>query len=134
MDKSQVIQYIWSQFGLMAYDENTVPTGSFAPSFPYITYNVVTDNLDHPVNLNGSIWYRSTSWADISKKADEIAEYIGSGGRTLPITINVIGGEIKVGYIYICRGVPFAQRMADDSDDMVRRMYINLQAEFFTEN
>lgn len=123
MDKAQSIHSFWSSFGLTAYDENTVPTGDEAPSTPYITYSVVTDSMGNVVQLNGSLWYRSTSWADISKKADEIAEYIGTGGKVL---------KLDSGYLWITKGNPFSQRMSDSNDDMVRRVYINLQAEFLT--
>lgn len=125
MDKAQSIHSFWSGFGLPAYDENTVPTGKNAPNMPYITYPVTTDSLGSVVQLSGSLWYRSTSWAEISKKADEISEYIGVGGKVL---------KLDSGYVWIVRGQPFAQRMSDNSDEMVRRIYINLQAEFLTAN
>lgn len=125
MDKAQSIHSFWSGFGLSAYDENTVPTGKDAPDTPYITYSVATDSLGNAVQLSGSLWYRSTSWAEISKKADEISEYIGVGGKVL---------KLDSGYVWIVRGQPFAQRMSDNSDETVRRIYINLQAEFLTAN
>lgn len=125
MDKAQSIHSFWSGFGLSAYDENTVPTGKDAPNMPYVTYSVTTDSLGSVVQLSGSLWYRSTSWAEISKKADEISEYIGVGGKVL---------KLDSGYVWVVRGQPFAQRMSDDSDETVRRIYINLQAEFLTAN
>jgi hypothetical protein len=36
------------------------------------------------------------------------------------------------GRLYIAKGNPFAQRMADPNDDMIRRMYLNIQAEFLS--
>lgn len=123
MDKWQSIHNFWSGFGLTAYDENTVPTGSEAPEMPYITYNVITDSLDYPVQLNGSLWYKSTSWEEISQKADEIAAYLGVGGDVI---------KIDSGYVWITKGQPFAQRMTDDSDDSIRRIYIIVQAEFLS--
>lgn len=122
MDKAQALYQFWNRF-LPAYDENSVPTGEDEPSFPYITYSTITDALGYPTQLNGNIWYQSTSWEDISKKADEIAEYIGYGGQVIPI---------EGGYVWIVRGNPFAQRMADDSDDSIRRIYVNIQAEYLT--
>lgn len=125
MDKAQSIHSFWSGFGLSAYDENTVPTGKNAPNMPYVTYSVITDSLGSVVQLSGSLWYKSTSWAEVSKKADEISEYIGVGGKVL---------KLDSGYVWVVRGQPFAQRMSDGSDEMVRRVYINLQAEFLTAN
>lgn len=122
MNKWHAIQDFWSRFGLNAYDENSVPTGKHSPSTPYITYNVITDNLNHSVQLSGSLWYRSTSWEDIERKASEIAEYLGVGGVTI---------KIDDGYVWITRGQPFAQRMPDN-DDMIKRIYINIQVEYLT--
>ena len=119
MDKAQAIHKFWSGFGLTAYDENSVPLN--AP-LPYITYGVATGAIGDMVALSGSIWYRSTSWQAISQKADEIAEAIGYG-----YAIEKVDG----GYMWITRGTPFAQRMGDE-DASIRRIYINLSAEFLT--
>lgn len=119
MDKAQAIHSFWSGFGLIAYDENTVPDDAVAP---YITYSVSTDSLDGPVSLYGSLWYKSMSWAEISRKAEEISEAIT---RMLPI-------KIDNGYVWIMKGTPFAQRMNDPSSDLIRRIYININAEFLT--
>ena len=123
MDKAQFIDNFWYSFGLDAYDESTVPTGKDAPQPPYITYSVSTDSLGYPVQLSGSLWYWSNSWEEISKKADEIAECLGVGGKVLPI---------DSGYVWIDKGHPFAQRMLDNSNSTIKRIYINIQAEFLT--
>ena len=121
MDKEQAIQDFWSGFGIPAYDENTVPDGE---QMPYITYNVSTGALGDALILSASVWYHSTSWQDVTQKVHEIAEYIGQGGHR----IKAIDG----GYLFITQGTPFAQRMADPTDAMIRRIYINTNAEFFT--
>ena len=121
MDKSQAINNFWSLFQIPAYDENSVPDGS---SFPYITYSVPIDSIGNPTVLNGSVWYRSTSWEEISKKTDEIAKLVGEHGFYLV--------KIDDGYLWITKGTPFAQRMSDESDDMIKRIYINLMIEFLT--
>lgn len=126
MDKAQAIHNFWSGFELKAYDESTVPIGDDAPSFPYITYTVETDSFENVLSLTGSIWYRTSSWEGISNKAEEISEAI--------INMNPPSIKIDGGRLYITKGTPFAQRMADPSDDMIRRIFINLQAEFFTES
>ena len=120
MTKSQAIQNFWSGFGLMAYDEYAVPDDV---QMPYITYGVSTDSLDRPINLHASLWYRTNSWRDISDKSDEIAEAITK--------MNPPSIELNEGRLYLAKGSPFAQRMADE-DDAVRRIYINIKAEFLT--
>lgn len=122
MDKWQAIDTFWNSFGIPAYDQNSVDTGEDSPQLPYITYEAQTGALDQVLTLTGSIWYRSSSWREISQKADEIAETIGYGYHIE----NVDGG-----YLWIVKGQPFAQRMSDE-DDMIRRIYIMLNAEFLT--
>ena len=122
MDKFQALQSFWESFGIPAYDENTVPTGDDAPAFPYITYDAVVSNLGTPVAMSASIWYYGTSWAQITAKMAEIQSAIGRGGKML---------RIDDGAIWIVQGAPFAQRMAD-SNDMVRRIFINITAEYIT--
>ena len=34
--------------------------------------NTVEDSIDYPVSLHGSLWYRTDSWTEIEKKANEI--------------------------------------------------------------
>ena len=120
MDKAQALHNFWSGFGLPAYDENTVPEDA---AMPRITYSVSTDSIDNRLLLSGSLWYHSTSWEDISKKAEEIAQAL--------VTMNPPAIEIDNGRLYLCKGSPFAQRM-EDPDDSIRRIYINLEAEFLT--
>lgn len=120
MDKAQAIHQFWSRFGT-AYDENTVPDDA---QMPYITYSVDTGSLEDVLTVSGDLWERSTSWEGITKKAQEIADYIGPGGRSV---------KIDNGYMYLCRGNPFSQRMADDGDN-VRRIYLIIQIEFLTQD
>lgn len=120
MNKEQALQAFYASFDWPAYDENTVPDDA---ELPYITYEVSTDNIGTAVFLSASLWDRSTSWGTVTQKLQEIAAYLGNHGITLPYD----GGAI-----WMTRGSPFAQRLADD-DDTIRRIMINLQAEFISE-
>lgn len=124
MDKSQSIQEFWSSFGIPAYDETTVPSGDVKPDMPYITYSVITGAMEDMIPLSASVWYKGTRWDEISQKVDEIAEKLGKRGFHLK--------DIDGGHVWMTRGEPFAQRMGDPEDDMVRRYYINVNAEFLT--
>ena len=124
MDKAQALHNFWNSYGLTAYDENSLPSGDKKPECPYLTYSVSTGSIGDILMLSGSLWYRSTSWQEIQKKADQIAADIGYGFKIVPI---------DGGYMSITKGTPFAQRMADDSDDMIRRILININVEFLTE-
>lgn len=120
MNKSRAIYSFWSGFNIPAYDENSVPDNV---AFPYITYSDITDSLGNVVQLSASIWDRSNSWERISLKADEVAEKIGKNGYHI-ITLDS-------GYVWLVKGTPFAQRMGDP-DKEIKRIYLNVQAEFLT--
>lgn len=122
MTKAAAIYQFWSGFGLIAYEENTVPTDA---AFPYVTYQLVTDSFDREVAATASLWYRSESWTTINAKTEEISAHIGLGGKII---------KCDGGRIWIKRGQPFAQNMGDESDDLVKRKYLNLTFEFMTAN
>lgn len=121
MDKAQAIHQFWKQFDLPAYDENTVPTDT---EFPYLTYSVSTDSIGNLLALSASLWYRSPSWKDIQVKTYEIENALASTGYAIM--------KLDEGYVWFVKGTPFAQRMSDPEDDMIRRMYLNVTAEFLT--
>ena len=120
--KTQALYNFFSGFELPAYEENTVPTGDAKPKLPYITYSAVAGGFDNDVQISGSLWYKGYSWADADRKAAEINAALANGGKMIPYT----GGAL-----WIRRGTPFAQHMADD-DDTIRRIYLNLTAEYLS--
>lgn len=123
MDKQQALHQFWNSFGWKAYDGNTTPDNAMDRfDGHYITYSVVTSALDEPVPISGNLWMRDTSWEEITQKANEISEYIGIGGVLIPF---------DHGYLWICRGTPFSQRLPE-SDSTIRKIYINLMAEYLS--
>lgn len=117
MDKEQALQSFWSQFGIPAYDEGTVPDNA---ALPYITYSVGVDDFQYSVSLTASIWYRSTSWSGITAKLNEVSNVITSGGCMIPYD----GGAI-----WLRKGSPYAQRVSDE-DNSIRRILLNYEAEY----
>lgn len=122
MDSAQALHQFWSSFSWKAYDESTVPSEEFNPEIPRITYEVAESEIGYPITLTASLWDRTFSWASISQKANEIFSRIGQGGILVPYD----GGAI-----WISRASPFSQRMTDE-DDAVRRIIINISAEFLS--
>ena len=122
MTKAAAIYQFWSSFGLTAYEENTVPTDA---AFPYITYQLVTDSFDREVAATASLWYRGESWTAINAKTEEISKKIGASGKKI---------AVDGGGIWIKRGQPFAQNMGDESDDLIKRKYINISIVFITQD
>ena len=122
MTKAAAIYQFWNSFDLVAYEENAVPTDAV---FPYVTYQLVTDSFDREVAATASLWYRGESWTAINAKTEEISAHIGLGGKII---------KCDGGRIWIKRGQPFAQNMGDESDDLIKRKYLNLTFEFLTSN
>ena len=122
MTKAAAIYQFWSSFGLTAYEENSVPTDA---QFPYITYQLVTGSLGNENQMSASVWYRGSSWVDANAKAEEISQAIGRRGAVLTCD----GGKV-----WLKRGTPFAQNMGDESDNLIKRKYLNVTAEFLTAN
>ena len=120
MTKAAAIYQFWNSFGLTAYEENSVPDEA---QFPYITYQLVTDSFDREIPLSASLWYRSESWTAINAKTEEISQKISRGGKII---------HCDDGAIWLKRGQPFAQSMGDESDDLIKRKYLNITAEFMT--
>lgn len=109
----------WNKY-LTAYEENSVPEDA---TFPYLTYQIVIGNFGENTPLSVSLWYRGSSWLDINAKSREIKKGIGNGGIFL---------KCDDGSIWLKRGTPFAQNMGDESDNLVKRKYLNVTAEFLT--
>ena len=119
MTKEQAYHAFLASFGWPVYDENTVPDDA---SLPRITYNFSDAEFGDPVAMSVSVWDRSTSWASVTAMKDQIYNAIGLGGKII---------KFDGGYIWVKRGQPFSQRMADENDS-IRRIYIVLEVEYLT--
>lgn len=133
MNKQQAYNAFWGGFGVLAFEENSVPddaaiqqminAGMATAKYPYITYQVLTDDIGHPVYPTASIWDKSTSWETADLLCNRISEYIQKAN-----TIKLDNGRM-----FITKGSPFSQHMIEDGDSAIRRIYLNLGVEFFTE-
>lgn len=123
MDKAQALYSFWAGFGILAVDEQAMYDTTFDPPDAYVSYEDAQDSFDSPVSIGADLWYRSMSWAEISQKAEEIGEAIGRGGIMIPYD----GGAL-----WITRGTPFSQRMSAETSNDVRRIHININAEYLS--
>lgn len=126
MNKMMTLDAFWNGFNVPAFDENSVPDEKdrialSGKAFPYITYEVTSDEFGNKLAQTASLWYRSSSWAGATKKEQEIADYIGRGGRLV---------KYDGGAIWVCKGSPWAQRMDDSSDELIKRIILNVEIEF----
>lgn len=118
MTALQALDKFWNGFGLVAYDENTVPDNAI---LPYITYEASKGFFNESIAMSASIWYHSSSWAGVTTKEEQISDFIGRGGRMI---------SFDGGAFWISKGTPWAQRMSDPSDEMIRRVVLNVEVEF----
>lgn len=132
MNKQQAYNTFWNGFGVLAFEENSVPSdeiienmiksGLASSKFPYITYQVITDDLGNAVFPTASIWDRNTSWERIDLLSNRISAYIQN--------MNTI--KLDNGRMFMTKGTPFAQHGAEEDSD-IKRVIMNLGVEFFTE-
>ena len=120
MNKAQAFHSFWSSFTWKAYEQSTVPDN--APD-RYITYEYAEGYIGDSIPLAASLWIRSNSWTEIEQKAQDIGKAIGLGGKV----VSYDGGKL-----WVNRGTTFAQRVAEPNDYAVRRIIINITAEFIS--
>jgi len=122
MNKQAALNKFWSSFGLVAYEQNNVP---FDVIMPYITYSESIGSIGDNPTLTASLWYfiEDESRNDITDKTNEIADYIGLGGATV---------HYDDGLLWIKKGTPFAQAMDDPEDKRIKRMVLNVSAEYLS--
>lgn len=133
MNKEQAYSEFWSGFGVLAWEENSMPddetiqslidAGVAKAKYPYIAYQVIVDDLGYPVFPMASIYDRSTSW----KRVDELANVISERIKNM----NTI--KLDNGRMFITKGSPFMQHQMESEDMNIRRVILNLGVEFFTE-
>lgn len=120
MNKIQALNAFWNGFSLKAYDENSVPDDI---SYPYLTYETKYSNNDLGSSIVTSVnlWYRSSSWSEITEKEQEISDFITRGGRMIAFD----GGSI-----WLQKGSTWATRMGDANDNMIKRILLSVSMEF----
>lgn len=122
MTKGAALQAFFQRF-LDAYAASSVPNDV---TFPYLTYELTTSAWDGgEVGLTVNLWFYTTSESIPNAKAQELSEAIGYGGVTIPC---------NGGFIWIKRGSPWCQSLKDETDQNIKRRYINVTAEYMTLN
>lgn len=119
MTKEATLQQFFDQF-LPFYSATSVPEDVI---FPYGTYEMITDNWEgKEVGLTVNLWYYTESETAPNAKAAEISEAIGTG-QTIPCD----GGRV-----WIKRGHPWSQSLADNTSTHIKRRYLNVTVEYLT--
>lgn len=106
----------WNSFNIPAYEVSTIPDSAV---MPYITYEGSVDDLNHPIATTASLYYQGKSWKAITEKLQEISDKLGAGYYE----------EMEEGALLIQKASPFAQRVAEESEQ-IRRYIINVSLEY----
>ncbi len=123
MTKAAALHAFFNSFGIPFYTASNVPDDTI---FPWGTYEAAFGAFgDEPLSITVNLWYRTTSEKIPNDKAMEISEAIGLGGKAI---------FCDEGAIFLRRGEPFCQNLSDETDDLIKRRYINITAEFITNN
>lgn len=123
MTKAAALYQFFSSFGMPAYTSTSVPDDV---KFPYLTYELITSAFEAgEVGLTVNLWFYTTSEAAPNAKAQELSEAIGMGGKIL---------RCDGGGIWLKRGSPWCQSLSDETSPTIKRRYINVTAEYLTEN
>lgn len=114
---------IWNGGYMRFYASTSVPDDVM---FPYGTYELITSAFEAgEVGLTVNLWSYTTSEAILNAKAEELSKRIGRGGVNIPC---------DGGYIKLLRGAPWCQSLADETSPTIKRRYINVTAQYYTEN
>ena len=120
MDRWQAQYEFWAQFGVPAYEENSVPDRDLI-TYPYRSSPAAAGGFGDPVTVTPSIWDRNSSWFNADKLSDQIEHFIR---MTNPIKYD--DGRM---WVYIGE-TTFSQNMGDPDDDLIKRKVLNVNIEF----
>lgn len=122
MTQEAALHQFFSGFSIPAHDASNVPADVI---FPYLTYTPVSGSWGDSASITVNVYYYGTTNADVNAKARDLSVAIGAGGVCLPS---------DDGMIWLKRGVPWSQALRDEADPNIRRRYINVTADFITQN
>lgn len=122
MTKAAALQAFFSSFGVTAYPVEDVPDSA---TFPWLTYELITGSWGEQAALTVNLWYYDENNTTINAKAQQISAAIGAGGKL----VTCDGGAI-----WIKRGSPWCQSLRDPNDPKIKRRYINVTAEYLTQD
>lgn len=126
MNKLQALHSFWAGFNIPAYDENTVPEekeriSKNGTAYPYLTYEAKDDDFGNEMPATINLYYFGSSWAGVTEKEMEIANAITRGGKYV---------KYDGGAVLIRKASPWAQRLEDANNEMIRRIVLNTTIEF----
>lgn len=123
MTKHEAVQAFLERGGIDVYSVASVSDGA---QMPYLTYEMQEGAWgDGEVPITANAWFYTGTEIVPDEYCASLSRLIGRGG----VMLSCDGGAV-----WIKRGSPFAQAIKNTGEDMIKRRYINLTAEFFTED
>lgn len=111
---AQGLYEFWSSFDIPAYPEYAVPDTA---QLPYITYELTQPNWRDSSPYYARVWYKDTSYTNITEKIDEISNAIGEG-------IRIVTDD---GYIFLFKDAMFIQFQPMDAvDEFMKVAYLQM--------
>ena len=101
----------FGSFAIPAYVTDNIPDNV---QMPYITYDLIEPEPLAVGMLNASVWYKSTSYTDISAKVDQIKAAIDNG-----VSLQTPSGAV---YLFREREGAFARYMNDPNRETKRAL------------
>lgn len=112
MQTAEALYDFFSAFGIPAYAESNEPDSA---SLPYITYELAEPHWTESTNIHARVWYRSTSFAEIFEKVDEIKEALGEG----------VSIPTPTGAVYLWPDTDFAQIQPMEGDPKLKCAFLS---------
>lgn len=123
MTKQAALHKFFNSFGVKAYPADNVPD---KVALPYIDYESKVGAFDSgEISIAVNLFCYTEKETEPNRIVQDISERIGRGGCTI---------QCDGGFIWLKRGSPWCQTVVESSDTNVKRRYMNVSAEFFTEN
>lgn len=132
MTKEAALKKFFNSFGIPGYPVTAVPVDvSFGSpekkdTNPYLTYEPIISSFESgQAAITVNLWYYAEGESAPNEKAREMSERIGMGGIVLPC---------DNGAIWLKRGNPWCQSLQDEADPFIKRRYIQVIAEYLTQD
>lgn len=120
MTKDRALHAWFEGFGMTAYPVTSVPDDA---EFPWLTYEAVVGEFGSEVSCAVNLWFWTDSEAEPNAKAESFRQYIKDNDYI----------DCDEGKIWVKTGEPWCQSVKDEVSPTIKRRYLNLILEYFTD-
>lgn len=127
MDRWQAQYNFWSQFGVPAYEENSVPDLKEL-TFPYITYEAAVGGFGDTIPISASIWDKVRDGYSALETLDTLSDAIED------VIVNSFPRNYDNGKYRVWKEGSWSENMSDPDDDKIKRKRLSVNFEFMDFN